>query len=56
MTNASAAFQVVCGKVLKEDGDIVLVIIDDKLLYEPWGGDNNMPYNISNLIESDKSL
>ncbi len=54
--NASAAFQVDSGKVFKEDVDIVPVIIDDKLSYIPWGGDNNMPYNILNLIESDETL
>ena len=35
--NASAAFQVDSGKVLKEDVVIVLVSIDDKLSNEPWG-------------------
>ena len=54
--NASAAFQVDSGKVFKEDVDIVLVIIDDKLSFVPWDGDSNMPYNIPSLIESDEIL
>ena len=54
--NASAAFQVDSGKVFKEDTDIVPVIIDDTLSYVPWGGDNAMPYNILELIESDETL
>ena len=54
--NASAAFQVDSGKVFKEDVDIVPTIIDDTLSYMPWGGDNAMPYNILELIESDETL
>lgn len=53
---ASAAFQVDSGKVFKEDSDIVPTIIDDTLTYIPWGGDNEMPYNIIDLIESDETL
>lgn len=37
--------------VFKEDVDIVPVIIDDTLSYVPWGGDNNMPFDILKLIE-----
>ena len=54
--NASAAFQVDSGKVFKEDTDIVPVIIDERLSYVPWGGDNNLPYHILDLIESDETL
>ena len=54
--NASAAFQVDSSKVFKEDTDIVPIIVDDKLSYMPWGGDNAMPFNILDLIESDETL
>ena len=54
--NASAAFQVDSGKVFKDDVDICPVIIDKKLSYIPWGGDNNLPYHILDLIESDETL
>ena len=54
--NASAAFQVDSGKVFKEDVDIVPTIIDKSLSYIPWGSDNNMPYHIIDLIESDETL
>ena len=54
--NASAAFKVDSGKVFKEDVDIVPTIIDDKLSYVPWSGDNAMPYDILRLIEDDKTL
>ena len=53
---ASAAFQVDSVKVFKEDSDIAPVIIDKSLSYIPWGGDNEMPYNIIDLIESDETL
>ena len=54
--NASAAFKTDSGKVFKEDVDIVPVIIDKTLSYVPWGGDNEMPYDILRLIEDDETL
>ena len=54
--NASAAFKTDSGKVFKEDVYIVPTIIDKSLSYIPWGSDNNMPYHIINLIESDETL
>ena len=54
--NARAAFQVNSSAVFKEDVDIVPVIIDDTLSYVPWGGDNNMPFDILKLIEDDETL
>ena len=54
--NASAAFKTDSGKVFKEDVDIVPTIIDKTLSYIPWGSDNNMPYHIIDLIESDDPL
>ena len=54
--NAIAAFKVNSGKVFKEDVDIVPVIIDEALSYVPWGGDNEMPYDILRLIEGDETL
>ena len=42
--------------VFKEDVDIVPVSIDDTLSYMPWGGDNNMPFDILKLIEDDETL
>ena len=54
--SAQAAFQVNSSAVFKEDVDIVPVIIDDTLSYVPWGGDNNMPFDILKLIEDDETL
>lgn len=53
---ASAVFSVDSGSVFKEQGDITPIIIDERLSYMPWGADNQMPYEILNLIESDETL
>lgn len=53
---ARAVFQVNSASVFKEDIDILPVSISDKLKYMPWGGDNNMPYDILQLIEDDETL
>ena len=44
---ARAAFTVNFASVFREDVDIVPTIVDDI----PWGGDNNMPFDILKLIE-----
>ena len=54
--NAKAAFTVNSASVFREENNIVPIVIDDKLSYMPWGGDNMLPYNILNLIESDETL
>lgn len=53
---ARAVFQVNSASVFKEDIDILPVAISDILQYMPWGGDNNMPYDILQLIEDDETL
>jgi hypothetical protein len=42
--------------VFKDDIDISPVRISDRLSYIPWGGDNQMPFNILDLIEKDETL
>ena len=54
--NASAAFQSNSASVFREDVDIVPVFVDDDISYMPWGGDNNMPFDILRLIENDETL
>lgn len=54
--NAQAAFQVDSSAVFREQGDIVPTIVDDRTSYMPWGGDNQMPFDILNFIESDETL
>ena len=53
---ASAAFSADSGSVFREQNDIAPVVIDDRLSYMPCGADNQMPYEILNLIESDETL
>ena len=53
---ARAAFTVNTATVFKEDVDIVPTIVDETLSYIPWGGDNQLPFNIINLIEKDETL
>ena len=53
---AKAVFKVNSSSVFKEDVDIVPTIVDDSLSYVPWGGDNQMPFNILELIEKDETL
>lgn len=51
-----AAFTVNSSSVFKEDVDIIPTILNDKVSYIPWGGDNQMPYNILDLVEKDETL
>lgn len=43
--HASAAFTAKTSEVFKEEHNIAPIIINDKMKYIPWGGDNQMPYN-----------
>src|SRR5574344_1814393 len=56
MLQARAAFTINSASVFKEDIDISPIIIDDKLSYMPWGGDDQMPFNIIDLIERDETI
>ena len=55
-THASAAFTSKTSEVFKEEHNIAPIIINDKMKYIPCGGDNQMPYNIIDLIESDETM
>lgn len=54
--NASTAFTAKTSEVFKEEHNIAPIIINDKMKYIPWGDDNQMPYNIIDLIESDETM
>ena len=54
--NCLAAFTPKTTEVFKETEDTAPVPINDKMQYMPWGHDNNMPYDILELIESDETL
>lgn len=53
---ASAAFTVNSSEVFKEQNDISPVVIDKQTKFMPWGADNEMPYKILDLMESDETL
>lgn len=55
-TNKSAAFTSKTSEVFKEEHNIAPIIINDRMKYNTWGGDNQMPYNIIDLIESDETM
>ena len=50
-----AAFTVNSSSVFKEDVDIVPTIVDNSLSYIPWGGDNQMPFDLLALVEKDET-
>ncbi|MCD8388212.1 MAG: hypothetical protein LUD17_15240 [Bacteroidales bacterium] len=55
--NAKAIFKIDSSTVFKEDAEMITPVpVGEHLSYMPWGGDNLMPYNIINLIESDETL
>ena len=54
--NASAAFTVNSASVFKDDTEIMPSTINGKYQYMPWGADNQMPYDILDLIERDETL
>ena len=43
-THASAAFTTKTSEVFKEENDIALIFINERMKYMPWGGDNRMSY------------
>ena len=47
---ARAAFTVNSSAIFKEDVDIIQTMLSDKLSYIPWGGNNQMPYNMIKWI------
>ena len=54
--NAAAAFTTKSSEVFKEAEEISPRHVSDKVSYMPWGADNQMPYDIISLIESDETL
>ena len=53
---ARAAFTVNSASVFREDVDIVPTVVDDSLSYIPWGGDNQMTFDLLALVEKDETL
>ena len=53
---AAAAFSPKTSEVFKEEHEVAPVWINDRMQYVPWGADNQMPFNIIDLIERDETL
>ena len=53
---ARAAFTVNSACVFKEDVDIIPTILSHTLSYIPWGDDNQMSYDIFELVDKDETL
>ena len=54
--HAAAAFTTKSSEVFKEAEEISPRHVSDKVSYMPWGADDQMPYDIIGLIESDETL
>lgn len=52
----AAAFTTDSATVFREDRDISPLPINDRHSYIPWGGDNQMPYDILDLFEKDETM
>ena len=52
----SAAFTTNTSEVFKENEDMVPIKIADGYEYMPWGANNELPYKILELIDSDETL
>ncbi|MCQ2345728.1 MAG: hypothetical protein MJZ82_03055 [Paludibacteraceae bacterium] len=53
---ATAIFHSDSAAIFREDGDIPEKIIDERTTYIPWGGDDQLPYNVLQKIEEDETL
>lgn len=54
--DAKAVFSSGLNTEFREEGEISPIPIGDGQSYMPWGADDQMPYNILDLIESDETL
>ncbi|MCM1320250.1 MAG: MOLO1 domain-containing protein [Muribaculaceae bacterium] len=53
---AAAYFKADSSSVFREDPEIAPIPVSDTLSYMPWGADNQLPYDILDLIEKDETL
>jgi hypothetical protein len=54
--NAAAAFSSNASAVFREDFDTAPINLDENTSYMPWGSDDQMPFDIMELIERDETL
>ena len=53
---ARAIFHTDSTSVFKEDLDIPERVLGENTKYIPWGGDDEIPFNVLDKIESDETL
>lgn len=53
---ARAIFHSDSSQVFRDDTDISERVLDKNTSYIPWGGDDEMPYNVLKKIEDDETL
>lgn len=44
------------GRAFREDNDIAPRLIGSRTRYMPWGGDDQMPYDVHRIIEEDETI
>lgn len=52
----AVAFTQDTGRVFRDDVDVCPVMLGEGVSYMPWGGDNEMPYRVLEMIEQDETL
>ena len=52
----AVAFSVDTSHVFREDQDICPLVVSDDIRVMPWGADNQMPFNVMDLIDADETL
>ena len=55
-SNTGVVFTSQASSVFREDSTVSPLTVDDNVKIMPWGVDNQMPYNIINLIEKDETV
>ena len=54
--NCRAVITTDFSSVFREDGELLPVTLDNGLQYIPWGADNQMPYQVIDMVERDETL
>lgn len=52
----SVLFTTESSKVFREDDDVTPLVVSDKIKVMPWGRDNQMPYDIMELVDADETV
>lgn len=52
----AVVFSVDTSQVFREDQDISPIVVSDDIRIMPWGADNQMPFNVMDLVDADETL